>query len=270
MKFIDTHAHLYSEEFEADRAAMIERAVEAGVTELYLPNIDSQSIPSLLSLEAAFPDNCFAMMGLHPCYVKENYETELSIVKKHLDSRAFAAVGEIGIDLHWDKSTLEIQKIAFREQIKWAKELNIPIVIHGRKAMHEILPIVKKEKDDRLRGIFHAFSGSAVEAHEIIELGFLMGIGGVMTYKNAGLADIVKDFPLEHFVLETDAPYLTPVPHRGKRNESSYIPLIAQALANATNKSIEEVATQTTANAAKLFAGYRKPITPENFGEVGN
>jgi TatD DNase family protein len=256
MKFVDTHAHLYAEEFDTDRRQMIERAIEAGVTQLYLPNIDSNSIDIMLELEAAFPAHCIAMMGLHPCYVKENYEAELALVKQYLDSRPFAAVGEIGIDLHWDKSTLEIQKIAFRQQIKWAKELNIPIVIHARKAMHEILPIIKQEKDDRLSGIFHAFSGSAIEAKEIMELGFLMGIGGVMTYKNAGLAEIVKTIPLEYFVLETDAPYLTPVPHRGKRNESAYIPIIAQALADAKGVSLEAVAAQTTQNAEKLFAKY--------------
>ncbi len=253
MEFVDTHAHLYAKQFNSDREAMLQRAVDEGVQRFYLPNIDSSSIKGMLELEAKHPERCFAMMGLHPCSVKENYKEELKIVEDWLGKRAFCAVGEIGIDLYWDKTLLKEQKEAFRTQINWAKDLDVPIVIHARDATSEILEIVKEEKDHRLRGIFHCFGGSVTEAKQIIDLGFLMGIGGVLTYKKAGLDQVLKEIALEHLVLETDAPYLAPVPKRGKRNESSYMMYVAKKLAEVKEIELEEVAKVTTQNALDLF-----------------
>ncbi len=251
--WIDTHAHLYAKQFDNDREEMLQRAMRSGVQRFYLPNIDSGSIEGMLKLEAAHPDHCFAMMGLHPCSVKENYKEELAIVKSWLDKRSFCAVGEIGIDLYWDKTFFEQQKEAFRTQIGWAKELDLPIVIHARDSLEEILEIVTEEKDERLRGIFHCFGGSVEQADRIRELGFLMGIGGVLTFKKSGLDQVLKEVPLESLVMETDAPYLAPVPYRGKRNESGYIPDIGAKLAEAKGCSMEEVCKATTKNALKLF-----------------
>ncbi|MEM7102404.1 MAG: TatD family hydrolase [Bacteroidota bacterium] len=251
--FIDTHAHLYADQFKNDRDEMLQRAIKAGVNRFYLPNIDSSSIEGMLQLEEDYPGHCYAMMGLHPCSVKEHYEDELDLVKQWLGKRKFCAIGEIGLDLYWDKTTLGIQTDAFRRQIRWAKELELPIMIHSREATDEILEIVKEEKDDRLTGIFHCFTGSLDQAHQVIDLGFLMGIGGVVTFKNAGLDKVVKDIPLSYLVLETDAPYLSPVPYRGKRNESSYIPLIAQKLSEVKEVDVESVGRITTENALRLF-----------------
>ena len=253
MYFIDTHAHLYAEEFKEDREDMVQRTFDAGVERIYLPAIDSNSHTAMLQLEADYPTRCIAMMGLHPCYVKENVAAELEIVKQYLAERPFVAIGEIGLDLYWDKTFFEQQKHAFRTQIQWAKDLDIPIVIHTRAAMEETIAIVRAEKNERLRGIFHCFSGTLEEAQEIIELGFMLGIGGVVTYKKAGIDLIVKDIDLQYLVLETDAPYLTPTPHRGKRNESSYLTFIAQRIAEVKEISIEEVARITSENANHVF-----------------
>lgn len=251
--WIDTHAHLYAKQFDNDREEMLQRAIGSGVQRFYLPNIDSGSIAGMLELEAAHPDRCFAMMGLHPCSVKENYKEELALVKSWLDKRSFCAVGEIGIDLYWDKTFFEQQKEAFRTQIAWAKALDLPIVIHARDSLEEILEIVTEEKDERLRGIFHCFGGSVEQAERIQDLGFLMGIGGVLTFKKSGLDQVLKEVPLESLVMETDAPYLAPVPYRGKRNESGYIPDIGARLAEVKGVSMEEVCAATTKNALKLF-----------------
>jgi len=253
MKLIDTHAHLYLDQFAEDRLAMLERAREKGIQKFYLPNIDQTSIESMLALEKAFPGECFPMMGLHPCSVKEDYEEELGIVRDWLDKRSFCAVGEIGIDLYWDKSFIEQQQKAFIQQAEWAKDLDIPIVIHARESTDMLIQMVKELQDGRLKGIFHCFGGSVEQAKEIIDLGFYLGIGGVVTFKKSGLDQTLSIIGIDHVVLETDAPYLAPVPNRGKRNESAYIFDIAQKVANITGKSLEEVAEQTTRNAETVF-----------------
>jgi len=251
--FVDTHAHLYLKQFDEDRDEMMTRAKDQGIEKIYLPNIDSSTIDRMLSLEKSYPDRCFPMMGLHPCSVKENYKDELATVKKWLDQRPFCAVGEIGVDLHWDKSFYEQQVDAFRQQVRWAKELKKPIVIHCRESMDICIDIVRDEKDENLFGIFHCFGGSLAQAQAIMDVDFYMGIGGVATYKNSGLSEVLKDVPLTSLVLETDAPYLSPVPYRGKRNESAYIHQIAVQLASIQSKALEEVEMQTTLNAAKIF-----------------
>jgi TatD DNase family protein len=208
----------------------------------------------MLALERDYPNICFAMPGLHPCSVGENVEEELALVKKMLDeARIWSAVGEIGLDLYWDKTFFEQQKMAFRQQIQWAKDYELPIVIHSRDATDECIEIVAEEKDERLKGVFHCFGGSLEQAKRIMELDFLMGIGGVLTFKKAGLDVVCADIPLEFLVLETDAPYLAPVPFRGKRNESSYLRLVAEKLAEVKGVSLEEIATVTSANAMKMF-----------------
>lgn len=255
MHLIDTHTHLYAAQFDEDQKAMMQRAFEAGVKSFFLPNIDSESVEPMLKLEAEYPGQCFAMMGLHPCSVKENYKTELEVVKKWLDRRAFSAVGEIGLDLYWDKTFVEEQKDAFRIQIEWAKSLGIPIVIHTRDAIGLAIEIVEEHKDERLEGIFHCFSGNLAEALRIIDLGFYLGIGGVLTFKNGGLDKVIaeQDISLDHLVLETDAPYLSPTPKRGKRNESAYLRLVAEKLALVKGVSYEEISQRTTENARHLF-----------------
>ena len=253
MLLIDTHCHLYSEEFLPDIDAVIERGTHEGVQKFYLPGIDSTSINAMLNLEECFPNKCFAMMGLHPCYVKENYKQELDIVQQWLAKRKFAAVGEIGLDFYWDKTFATEQYEAFRIQMEWAIAYNNPIVIHTRNAMQETINLVKEYVPKGIRGIFHCFSGSYESAQEIINAGFYLGIGGVLTYKNAGLAEVLQKIDLKHLVLETDAPYLTPVPFRGKRNESSYLKYVVTKLAEAKGVSVEEVAAITTANAEKIF-----------------
>ena len=233
---------------------MVRRAIAAGITRIYLPNIDAESIEPMLALEAAFPENCFAMMGLHPCSVQpDTYEAELSLVEKWLGQRTWAGIGETGIDLYWDKTTLGIQQIAFTRQCEWAKELNRPIIIHSRIANRESIEVVRQAQDGRLRGVFHCFSGTLEEALEIIELGFLLGIGGTLTYPKSELPALLREIPLEHIVLETDAPYLPPVPHRGKRNESAFVRHIAEALSEAKVLPIAEIARVTTANALRMF-----------------
>jgi len=253
MSLIDTHAHLYVEQFDKDRSEVLERAKKNGVNRVYLPNIDSSSIKAMLDLERKFPDRCFAMMGLHPCSVKDDYEEELAVVKQWLDKRSFAAVGEIGIDLYWDTSFFEQQKDAFLRQIEWAKELDLPIVIHSREATDVIIELLQGVNDDKLRGIFHCFTGAVEQARAITDMGFLLGIGGVLTFKNSGLDKTIAEVDLSHLVLETDAPYLAPVPFRGKRNESSYILHIAEKLAKIKKEDMENIARITTQNALDLF-----------------
>lgn len=253
MILIDTHCHLYGEEFNDDIDAVIERAKQQGVQKFYLPGIDSSAISSMLELEKKFPANCFAMMGLHPCYVKENYKVELKLVKDWLDKRPFAAVGEIGLDFYWDTSFKKEQQEAFKLQMDWALEKQLPIVIHTRNAMQETIEMVKPYAAMGLKGIFHCFSGSYESALQITHMGFLLGIGGVITYKNAGLGEVIAKIGLEHLVLETDAPYLTPVPFRGKRNESAYLQYVLTKLAAVKNLPETEIATITSTNAEKLF-----------------
>lgn len=257
MHFIDTHSHLYLPQFDDDRQATVARMIAEGVKKVYLPAIDSKTHAAMLALEAENPGVCVAMMGLHPCSVTtETVEAELQLIFDYWQTRDFCAVGEIGLDLYWDKTTLNVQQFAFEQQIEWAKEKNRPIIIHARESMHEILPIVRKHKTERLHGIFHCYSGTLEQARACIDLGFYLGIGGVLTYKKSGLADIMREISLQHLVLETDAPYLPPVPHRGKRNESSYIPLIAQYLAEVKNCSLAEIAEVTSENARRCFGSF--------------
>lgn len=255
MTIIDTHCHLYVKAFKDDIDAVLERAAAEGVEKFYLPAIDSEETENMLALEARFPDTCIAMMGLHPCSVKEDYEAELAHVEEWLAKRPFVAVGEIGLDFYWDKTFAEQQYVAFRQQIEWALQYDIPIVIHTRNAMQETINVVKEYKGRGLRGIFHCFSGSYESAVQIIDAGFYLGIGGVLTYKNAGLPEVLAKIGLEHLVLETDAPYLTPVPFRGKRNESSYLKYIIEKLAETKREPVATVAAITTANAQKIFGG---------------
>lgn len=257
MKLIDTHAHLYLKQFDDDRPEVLANALRAGVEKIYLPNIDVSSIPSMLELEAGSNGHCVAMMGLHPCSVKEDFEKQLEVIEEWLNKRRFSAVGEIGLDLHWDKSTLDIQLMAFRQQIRWAKKLGIPIVVHTRESMDLALDVIESESDESLRGIIHCFTGNSEQAQRIMDLGFYMGIGGVLSYKKSGLAQTLAQVPLEYLVLETDSPYLAPVPYRGKRNESAYVKVIAQHLADAKKTGIDEIARITTANAEKIFG--KKP-----------
>lgn len=249
---IDTHCHLYVEEFKNDIAEVVKRAVDAGVGRFYLPAIDSGSTVAMLQLEEKFPGYFFSLMGLHPCSVKENFQEELRLVKDWLSKRSFAAVGEIGLDFYWDKTFMKEQYDAFNQQIELAIDHDIPIVIHTREAMTETIEVVKNY-NGKTRGIFHCFGGSSTEAQQIINLGFYLGIGGVVTYKKSGLAEVIKDIDLKYLVLETDAPYLTPVPFRGKRNESSYLKNILEKIAEVKNVTVDEVAEITTANALKIF-----------------
>mgnify|MGYP000910354845 FL=1 len=251
--YIDTHTHLYDDKFDSDRTAMVQTAMNAGVQKMYLPNCDSTTIEGMLAVENEFPNNCFAMMGLHPCYVKENVADELKIVEQWLCIRKFAAVGEIGLDYYWDKTFVHEQKSAFRTQIEWSIQYRLPIVIHTRESTKDTIDIVKEYQSRGVRGVFHCFSGSLETAKQITDMGFYLGIGGVLTYKNAGLQEVVQHIDLKHIVLETDAPYLTPVPHRGKRNESAYVTLVAQKLAELKGVDLEEVENVTAENAMELF-----------------
>ena len=253
MKLIDTHCHLYAAEFKQDINAVMERARKNGIQKFYLPAIDSETTTDMLAMETSYPGECFAMMGLHPCSVKENYKEELALVEAWLLKRPFVAIGEIGLDFYWDKTFTTQQYESFVMQMQWALQRNMPIVIHTRNAMNETINTVKPFAEKGLRGIFHCFGGSIEEANEIIDMQFLLGIGGVLTYKKSGLQQVLEKIDLVHIVLETDAPYLTPVPYRGKRNESSYLEFILQTLATVKNISKEEVAAITTANAEKIF-----------------
>ena len=250
---VDTHCHLYLDEFKTEIAEVIKRAEAEGIHKFYLPAIDSSEIENIFLLEEKFPGKCFAMMGLHPCSVKENYLDELTIVKEWLGKRKFAAVGEIGLDFYWDKTFAEQQYAAFRMQIELSLQYKLPIVIHTRNAMQETIDVVKEFVPAGVRGIFHCFGGTVENAKEIIDAGFYLGIGGVLTYKKSGLAEVLEEIDLKYMVLETDSPYLTPVPFRGKRNESSYLKYVIEKLSLIKKISVEEVAAVTTANAEKIF-----------------
>lgn len=250
---IDTHCHLYLNEFKQDIPEVIARAENEGVKHFYLPAIDSSEMDNLLLLESRFPGKCHAMVGLHPCSVKENYLEELAVVKNWLAKRKFTAVGEIGLDFYWDKSFVKEQYIAFRVQIELSLQYKLPIVIHTRNAMQEAIDVVKEFVPAGVKGIFHCFGGTVEQANEITNAGFYLGIGGVLTYKKSGLAEVLQHISLKHMVLETDSPYLTPVPYRGKRNESSYLKYVVEKLAEIKKVSKEEVASVTTANAEKIF-----------------
>ncbi len=254
MTLIDTHTHLYEEQFHADRTEMIQRALDNGVTKMIIPNVDSGTIDGMMELVHLFPNVVFPMIGLHPCYVKpESYRQELETVRRYLSVRNdFVAVGEIGIDLYWDKTTLEIQKEAFELQCDWAIEKKLPVAIHSRDSTYVLLDILKKRKINP-PGVFHCFTGSPEEAAEILKLGFYLGIGGVVTYKNTHLRDTLKSVSPDRIVLETDAPYLPPVPYRGKRNESAYTKIVAETLCSVYEKGLDEIAAITTRNAADLF-----------------
>lgn len=252
MILIDTHTHLYDERLITDEH-QITRAIDAGVTKMYMPNCDRNTIDGMLYLADRWADNCLPMMGLHPCYVKDNYLEELDIVKEWLAKRKFHAVGEIGLDYYWDVSWKKQQAEAFETQIDLALQYDLPIVIHSRESTRDCIDIVRKKQNGKLKGIFHCFSGSQEEADDIVSLGFYLGIGGVVTYTKGNLPEIVRHTPLQHIVLETDAPYLAPVPHRGKRNESAYIPVIAERVAAIKGINVEEVAAVTTANAQAIF-----------------
>jgi TatD DNase family protein len=254
MKLIDTHCHLYAEEFEADIDNVIQRAEIEGIERFYLPAIDSKSLESMLAVSKRFPDKCIPMMGLHPCYVKENYLPELEIVAKYLTKEKFAAVGEIGLDFYWDKTFIQQQYDAFRTQIELSLQYKLPVVLHSRDAMQETIDVIKEYIPKGIKGIFHCFGGTYENAVEIIDAGFYLGIGGILTYKKSGLSEVLEKIDLKHLVLETDAPYLSPVPFRGKRNESSYLKYIVATLAEVKKVSIEEVAQVTTANAEKIFS----------------
>ncbi|MCX2450686.1 TatD family hydrolase [Pedobacter sp. PLR] len=253
MLLTDTHTHLYYETDPEKLDILIQRSLDNNVERLFLPNVDVASIAKIDAMVQKYPDHCFAMAGLHPCDVKEDYELVLDEICESIVGREIYAIGEIGIDLHWDKTTLDIQKIAFSEQIKWAKDLNLPIVIHCREAFDEIFEILEKERDEKLRGILHCFTGNVEQAKQAIDLGFYLGIGGVVTYKKAGLDEVLKEIPLANLVLETDSPYLAPVPFRGKPNESSYLIHIAEKLAEIYHTDVEEIAAVTTANSKKIF-----------------
>ena len=253
MNLIDTHCHLYLAEFKEDIENIIERAKNNGVSKFYLPSVDSETTESLLSLEKQFSGECIAMIGLHPCSVKENYKHELQLVNDLLNKRTFVAIGEIGLDFYWDSTYKTQQYEAFELQMNWALSKHLPIVIHTRNAMQETIDVVKPFSAKGLKGIFHCFSGNYDNAKAIIDMGFLLGIGGVITYKNSGLQEVISKIDLKHIVLETDAPYLTPVPYRGKRNESSYLKFIATKLAEIKNVTVEDLAAITTANAEKIF-----------------
>ncbi len=259
MKLIDTHAHIYSSKFDYDRDEIIEEIRKVGIERIFMPNVDVETIDRMLDCESRYGDLCIPMMGLHPCDVKEDFEQQLYVMEDWLSKRSFAAVGEIGTDLYWDKTGFDRQKEALNIQLVWAKEKNIPIVLHCRESIDETIEIIEKAQDGTLTGIFHCFGGTLDQAKKIIKLGFLLGIGGVATYKNGGLDQVIPFIGLENLVLETDAPYLAPVPFRGKRNTPAYLPAIAQRVGDLLQISPAEVAAKTKLNALNLF----KEITHE-------
>lgn len=252
--WVDTHAHIYSEEFNADRADIVGRATDAGVKKIFMPNIDHTSIDGMLELEEKYRDTCFPMMGLHPTSVKKGFERELYIVEEWLLKRKFAAVGEMGTDLYWDNTFWSEQQEAFRIQVMWAKKLELPIVIHCRESIDETIALLEPLLADGFTGVFHCFTGTLEQARKITSMGFYLGLGGVSTFKNGGIDKIIPDLELDNIVLETDSPYLAPVPHRGKRNEPSFIPIIAGKIMSLKKISKEELQAITTRNALRLFS----------------
>ncbi|MEO7983514.1 MAG: TatD family hydrolase [Bacteroidota bacterium] len=253
MTLIDTHSHIYLPEFDADRISMLERAEKEAIRKILLPAVDSFTHEAMLKLEQERPMECISMMGVHPCSVKEDYRGELKIARDHFEKRAFKAVGEIGLDFYWDKTFTEQQYTAFHEQIEWALHFDIPIAIHSRNATDECIEVVAGHQQGKLKGVFHCFSGDAEQAAKIIDLGFYLGIGGVLTFKNSGLDKVMETVNPDNIVLETDAPYLAPVPFRGKRNEPSYLKYVVEKLSGLKNLGMDEIAAITTANAEKLF-----------------
>ena len=253
MRIIDTHTHLYLEQFDNDRDDMFYRAMSQGIDTFLLPNIDQESVQQMLEVCRLYPTNCFPMIGLHPTSVKEDYVRQLDLLFSYIDKTKPIAIGEIGIDLYWDQSFKDVQIDAFRAQIGWAKSLNLPVSVHTREANAQMIEIVESEQDGRLKGVFHCFSGTAKEADQMTDLGFYLGLGGVLTYKNSSLSDSIKDIPLSYILLETDAPFLAPVPYRGKRNESVYLLEVVKKLSEIYQTSVEEIASTTTNNAKKLF-----------------
>jgi TatD DNase family protein len=253
MEFIDTHTHLYLPEFDADREAIVETAIHRGVTRMLLPNIDSSSVEVLHALSDRFPENCYPMMGLHPTSVAENYLEELAKVEEMLEQRRYCAIGEIGIDLYWDKTHIRQQVDAFSLQLDLSLKYDLPVAIHARESFPEILEVLSSYSGKGLKGVFHAFTGTVEIAEKVIGMGFMLGIGGIVTYKKSTLPEVIEKTELSEIVLETDSPYLTPVPFRGKRNESSYIPYIAETIARIKNIPVEEVAGITSGNAMRLF-----------------
>ncbi len=253
MRWTDTHAHIYSEEFKADSEDMLARTLEAGVGAIYMPNVDHTSIDGMLEMESRNPGTCFSMMGLHPCSIKKDFEKELYVVEQWLSKRRFSAVGEIGTDLYWDKTFWEQQKEAFLIQIGWARKYQLPLVIHCRESIDQTIDLLQPLAGGDLTGIFHCFSGNADQARKITAMNFYLGIGGVVTFKNGGLDKVLPEIGSGHLVLETDSPYLAPVPHRGKRNEPTYIPLIASRTADVLKISLEELKKITAGNVKKIF-----------------
>ena len=251
--FIDTHVHLYADEFLADLPAVITKARDNGVSKMLMPNVDKHSINPMNEIANAYPGICLPMIGLHPCYVKEDYEIQLEDMKAELETGKYIAIGEIGLDLYWDKTFYPEQKISFETQLKWAIEKQIPVAIHSREATKEAIEIIKTLFHKDLRGVFHCFSGTLDEAEEITSMGFYLGIGGVVTFKNGGLDKILNQIPIENIILETDAPYLAPIPFRGKRNETSYLTFVAKKLAEVYGLTIDEIGHMTSANANLLF-----------------
>ena len=254
MNLVDSHCHIYSDEFDQDRPQMIGRAESEGITKMLMPAIDSSTHGNMLALEAEFPGQTHSMMGLHPCSIKENYREELAIAEQWFQKRRFIAVGETGLDFYWDLTYSREQYEVFQRQIDWALEYEIPIVIHSRNSIDECISMVAKNQTGNLKGVFHCFSGSLEQAQKIIDLDFYLGIGGVLTFKKAGLDAELKEIDLDKVILETDAPYLAPVPFRGKRNECGYLKYIAQKLAEVKTMTVEEIAAITTANAGSLFS----------------
>lgn len=255
MQYIDTHTHLFSKQFDEDREEMMERARVSGVERVLLPNIDIHTIDAMMAMVEDYPGRAFPMMGIHPTHVGEDRRQQLDTVRGHFEKNAdaFCAVGEIGIDLYWEKDKLDWQVEAFEEQIDIALEFNKPVAIHARDSFDEIFTSLKRKQNGKLKGVLHCFTGTLEQAHTCLELGLHLGIGGVATFKNGGLDKVLPEMPLDKILLETDSPYLAPVPYRGKRNESSYVPIVAQKVAEFMGVSVPEVATQTTANAEQLF-----------------
>lgn len=253
----DSHAHLYSAEFKGDRADMLERAQSASIGKMVMPNVDHRSIDEMLELESRWPQLCFATMGLHPCSVTKDFQRELYLVEEWLSKRAFTAIGEIGTDMYWDKTLWDEQKEAFEIQVSWAKQYGLPIIIHCRETIDETIALVESNQDGRLKGVFHCFTGTREQAEKIMKLGFYLGIGGVSTFKKSPLDTVIPELPLDRLLVETDSPYLAPVPYRGKRNEPSYIPLIGERIATLKRLRVEDVRQQTTANLFDLFPATR-------------
>ena len=252
--FTDTHAHIYLEEFKTDLPDVLARSYDQGIDKIYMPNVDHTSIDAMMEVEAKNTGRCFSMMGLHPCYIKKDFEKELYQVESWLAKRKFSAVGEVGTDLYWDKTFWEQQQEAFKIQVRWAKQHDLPLVIHCRESIDETITLLQPFVDGKLTGIFHCFSGNLDQAHKIIDMNFFLGIGGVVTFRNGGLDKVLPDIDLNKIVLETDSPYLAPVPHRGKRNEPGYISLIAQKICDLKKITLTELMEKTEENVNKIFA----------------